>query len=256
VAVPYAIRLDLGGPDCIERAAPQALYLKVYDTTTGNGASVTTSGSTFTLYDAQGTAVVSAQAITVSLTEVGLVAYTLSSSDVPATKALGPGWRGVWSLVIDEETVVFTRDYALCRYVPRMALTQDDLYARHPELRDQIPPGQTTWLPQIHQAFREITQRIADQGRRYWLIVSAGSPYVPHLYLTLAQIFRLLSTTAEARWTRLADQYQRMFDAEWDKLRFEYDADDDRQSDGQESAQAVVYLSAGPRPGIWGRSWR
>jgi hypothetical protein len=100
---------------------------------------------------------------------------------------------------------------------------------------------------------------MADQGRRYWLIVSAGSPRLCHMYLSLALSFRLLSTTADSRWARLADQYQRMFDVEWEKLRFDYDQDDDIRADGQESATSVVYLSSGPRWGgarSRGGSWR
>jgi hypothetical protein len=245
MAAPYAILIETGGPDLIERGVEQSLAIKVYDKSTGQGAIITS--GTMQLYYNGATAGTSG-AVTVSSSNIGLVTRSVDSGE---DDTLGAGYVAVWSLEISGTTYTFRRDYAMAAYLPKMVVSQDDLYARHPELRDQIPPNQTTWIPQIHEAFREITQRIADQGRRYWLIVSQGSPRLCHLYLTFAISFRLLSSTSDSRWTRLADQYQRMFDAEWEKLRFEYDADDNNASDGQEAAQAVVYLSSGPRRAAW-----
>lgn len=260
---PYLVRLASGGPDLIERARNQTLSLQVTSRTDGSPVAITAAGSSFTLYDAQGTEVVTAGAVT--STTLGQADYALGAATVPATKGLGDGWRGVWTLVIGSDTEVFTQDYALVRYAPHPAVTPEDLYARHNDLRDQVPSAQASvgWYPQIHEAWKEITQRLADQGRRPQLIVSAGSLRLCHLALTFGIIFGDLQTRlGDNRFGRLAEHYQRMFDTEWNKLRFQYDRDEDGKPDGQEAAQAVLYLDSAPRSGFasgvryGGRGWR
>lgn len=248
---PYLIRLATGGPDLIERERAQTLSISVASRTDGSPAAITAAGSSFALYDAEGTAVVSGGAVTTSA--AGQADYALQAASVPSTKGYGAGWRAVWTLVIGSETEVFTRDCSLVRYAPHPAVTPEDLYARHNDLRDQVPSIQASvgWYPQIHEAWKEITQRLEDQGRRPQLIVSAGSLRLCHLSLTFAIIFGDLQTRlGDNRFGRLAEHYQRMFDTEWNKLRFEYDRDEDGRPDGQEAAQAVLYLHSGPSGGF------
>lgn len=242
------LELLIGGPDTIERAASQTITLGVGDPTTGEPAQVTVAGSSFSLYDRSGTALVTAGAV--ACPTAGRVTYALLAADVPATLPFGDGYREEWVLVIAGTTYRLTRDACLCRRVPVPAVSSQDLYDLHHELQDAWPPGQSGvgWRPQIDAAWVEIQQRLWDQGRRPWLVWSGGSLRQAHLYLTLAIIFRSNTTSPDSRWELFAADYQQRFQIEWDRLRWdEIDEETGIKDPFQQSASPVQQFGAGPR---------
>ena len=241
-------------PDLLERGRANTLRLELKHP--ANGLPLAISAATLTLYDSTGTAQLSAVSATVSSTEAGVVSYAATANELPSTLALGEGWREVWTVTSTEVSpspFVVTVAAALCRYVPRPSLTNDTLYTRHSDLRTAVPEAQSAvgWTPQIHLAWREIEQRLYDQGRRPWLVVSGGSIARAHTAYTLAMIYRDLQTyvqgDAAAKRARLATDYAKEFDDAWAALRFDYDRDEDGIADGQMSARSALVVTCGPR---------
>lgn len=246
------LHLLVGGPDTLERAASQTALCGVGHPQTGEPAQITVAGSGFSLFDRNGNALITARAITVP--QAGQAACAVLAADLPETLPYGDGYREEWTLVIDGTAYTVHRDACLCRMVPMPAVSAQDLYNRHTELQDQNswPAGQSGvgWKPQIDEAFIEIQQRLWDAGKRPWLRWSQGSIRMAHMYLTLSICFRLSATNAgaDSRWWELAEDYQRKFDAEWAKLRFDtIDEESGLKNPLQESAAGNIQGSAGPR---------
>ena len=248
------IRILRGGPDPIGRAVTQTLSIEVGDVTTAERPTITTSGSSFALYDAAGNALVSGGSITTP--SVGVAAYALSSTVVPSTLPTGPGYREVWVLVIDGTTYTLERDALLCRQVPTLAIVAEDLYTIDPSLVDAWPPRQaaTHWRPQIDEAARAIHQRLYEMGRRAELVWSKGSIRQCALHYTLALCYGTVETRlGDSRWGQERQRHMEAYEREWDRIRFDVDADDDGTRDAlAEQAQPALIGSAGPmRAGWW-----
>lgn len=244
------LRLTSGGPDPIQRAADQTLRIDVYDRDSGAASNVT--AATLALYNQGGNVLLAPSAGTAAN---GYALYSLLAATVPDTLAIGEGYREEWALTVGGVVYTIARDAVLCRRVPVMALTLEDLYTRHPEI-DGIAPsrqGATAWIPQINEAWVEIQQRLYDRGQRPWLVWSVGSIRQAHLELTLSLIFRTLSTgpLGDSRWMSEAERHEARYAAEWDRLRFDVDLDSSGTMDEQQGAPILMF-GAGPTRRMWG----
>lgn len=243
------IRILRGGPDPIQREATQTLSIEVGDITTGERPTITTAGSTFALYDRQGTAILTGGAVTSP--SIGVASYSLASALVPDTLTYGEGYREVWALVIAGTTYTVERDALLCRQVPTLAIVAEDLYTVDPSLDGAWPQRQmsTHWRPQIDEAARAIHQRLAEMGRRAHLIWSKGSIRQCALHYTLALCYGTVETRlGDSRWAQERQRHMEAYEREWDRLSFAVDSDDEGTKDDQQ-AQPMLVGSAGPR---WG----
>lgn len=243
------IRILRGGPDLIQRATTQTLVLEVGDPNNGERPSITS--ATLSLYDAAGVQLVTAGAGTVLA--AGRVGYALSAATVPATMALGEGWREVWTVTIAGTAYTLERDAALCRQVPTIQITAEDLYTIDPSLDGAWPLRQQAerWRPQIDEAARQIHQRLWEMGRRPWLIWSQGSPRQCALHLCLALCYGTVATRlGDSRWGEERQRHIDAYEREWERLRFDVDQDDSGGRDGKE-AQPILQASAGPRWALW-----
>jgi hypothetical protein len=250
-----SLRLSRGGPDAIARARSATLYCEVGDPTTGLPAEITAAGSSFELRDASGAVVVTGGTVT-SPTK-GRLEYALASATVPATLPYGLGYREFWTVQIGSSTYILEREAALCRAVPVGQVVAEDLFVHAPELADAVPTRQIAvgWQPQIAEAERELHQRLADDERRPWLIWSGGSTRMWQLYRALALCFRVNATRlTDSRWTSEADRYDGLAKGEWERLRFDYDFNDDAVRDAKVAARPTIIFGAGPRWGARGRS--
>lgn len=243
------IRILRGGPDLIQRATTQTLVLEVGDPNNGERPSVTS--ATLSLYDAAGVQLVTAGAGTVLA--AGRVGYALSAATVPAAMTLGEGWREVWTVTIAGTAYTLERDAALCRQVPTIQITAEDLYTIDPSLDGAWPLRQQAerWRPQIDEAARQIHQRLWEMGRRPWLIWSQGSPRQCALHLCLALCYGTVATRlGDSRWGEERQRHIDAYEREWERLRFDVDQDDSGGRDGKE-AQPILQASAGPRWALW-----
>lgn len=244
------IRILRGGPDPIQRAASATLSIEVGDVTTAERPTITTSGSSFALYDRSNTALVTGGAVTSP--SRGVAAYSLSAATVPATLALGEGYREVWVLVIDGTSYTVERDAALCRLVPTLSLVAEDLYTVDPSLDGAWPQRQaaTHWRPQLDEAARVIHQRLWEMRRRPWLVWSKGSMRQCALHYALALCYGTVETRlGDSRWSQERQRHMEAYEREWERLSF--DTEDDEGARAEQTAQPVLVGSAGPRWGMW-----
>lgn len=237
----------------IRRAFPAYLERGVVNTTSlpvwyGSAAVAPTSG-TYSLYDSAGEAIVSAQSVTVTN---DVATYTLTPAD---TRALGEGYREEWALVLAGETHYFRSPAALVRRQLYSVVTNGDLLARHPELANFYPAGQTSWQPQIYEyGHKTVMRRIIAAGKRPYLVTSPDAFYEPELFWTLAGIFRLSSTTSTvgpSKYAELADRYEAKAEAAWASVRMEYDEDHDGDTDSTGQPAVGVIYTSNPPP-YWG----
>lgn len=251
-----ALRLLEGGPLLIERGSTQTLTVEVGSAESRERIAITS--GTVSLLDTAGVALVTTAAVAPSTS--GRATYSLLSTAVPATLPLGRGYRLVWVLVVAGTTYTLERDASLCRRAPSPTVTAEDLYARHPDLRDQVPVSQISvgWQPQIDSAWREIVQRLDARGRRHELVWSVGSVHDVHLARTFEIIYRAhLTRMADgSRYERLADGYREDYRKAWDELVFAYDPDDTGLIGKVQAANPILMSHGGPRTsGLRGLSW-
>lgn len=247
------IRILRGGPDLIQRAATQTLVLEVGDPDNGERPSIATApGSpSLSLYNAAGVQLVNAGACTVL--GAGRIGYSLSASVVPVSETLGEGWREVWAFTIGSKSYTLERDAALCRQVPTIQITAEDLYTIDPSLDGAWPLRQQGehWRPQLDEAARQIHQRLWEMGRRPWLIWSQGSPRQAALHLALSLCYGTVATRlGDSRWIDERQRHVDAYEREWERMRFDVDKDDSGGRDGKE-AQPILQASAGPRWALW-----
>lgn len=229
---------SVGGPEPIEKGIAADLRMRALL----DDAPLAPISATFTLLDGSLNAVVSARACTIATD--GWVTVALVAGDTSG-QVLGDGWRGVWSLVTTAGTTTIERDYCLCRKAIACPVVTQDLYEIHPSLRTSLPTGQTSFAPQIRQAWIRVTERLYAKGRRPWLILSASALREVTIAETLKLVFRD-AKSPNPRFAELLADYEKAAIDAWAELRFEYDTDDDGRGEGQRSASPVLHLSAGP----------
>jgi len=208
----------------IERARPTELRLELYD-----GASLSApSSGTVSVYNASNTAVVDAQAVTIT---ASVATYEVQTASVSA-ESFGAGWRVEWSLVMgDTYTHVFREEASLVRVKLHPAASNADLLRRHPDLASYYPTGESSWDDQIAESWRWLTDKLEGLGRRPALIISPAALRPVHQAAALELICRLLagSGSLDNSWTVLAEHYLAERDRAFGDLRFDYDEDDDGQ---------------------------
>jgi hypothetical protein len=232
-------------PAYIERARDTFLEIEVFD----DGALAAPSSGTISVYNAVGTAVVDAQAVTVAASKAN---YTITAATV-AAESFGASWRVEWSLVMpDGATYVFRQNGALVRVRLHPVIADADLTARHSDLSTYLPASNTTgWEDWIAEAWREVTARLEAQGKRPDLIMSPEALRPVHLFTTLEIICRSLGGTGDSdnRWNRLSEVYGEEKRQAWSSLKFIYDDDNSgaEPSSSRTSGTSTLWLARSPR---------
>ncbi len=231
--------------DYVEQGRDNVLKCPVYRSNAVVSPNALTPG-TFTLYDANGTALIDAQNVTLS----GSIAqYTVPSATV-ASSSRGKGWRVKWVLLMADGTVhTFENDAALVRSRLYPVVTDLDLQRRHSDLNpsatDHIIPTGTSLQDKVDEAWVEIDALLVAAGNRPNLIMSPASLREVHLYKSLELAFRDLSTSMGdgSKYADLAKVYEDKFTAAWGRLSFTYDESQTGQAGvHKRPARSVTFL--------------
>ena len=230
----------------IERGRDNLIKCSVYR----DGSLVAPSSGAITIYNGDGSAVVSAAAITVVSS---IATYTVANATTTSL-SLDDDWRVEWSLAMpDSVTHVFRNDAALVRRALYQVVTDADLYRRVSSLD---PTGNTplsslsSFQAPRDEAWTAIQHRLSQQGNRPNLVISPSALREAHLLLTLTMIFEDFSTRLNEAYENRADAYRRQYDQEWRRLKFKYDVDDDGNNDDankRRGAQSILWLGSGGR---------
>ena len=224
-------------PDMIQAGRNAVLTMPVYR----NGALVapTQSGSTFTLLDPNGTAVVNAAAVTVTNS---VATCTVTGSLIPTTAKLGEGWIERWTLVLpDGTTRTVERRAALVLYELVPVISDVDLLALYPDLatwRDASVTSMQTW---IDEAWARIIARLYTKRRWPYLIKSADSLRTLHIEMALMLWAQYLAKgRSGSNFIEVMRAHQQNVEGEWAALAVTWDADHDGFADDPEQVENVV----------------
>lgn len=239
----YAARFER--VDCLERGRLNTITCPVYR----DDALVppTANGSTVSVYDADGTAIVDAAAVTVT---ANVATYAIPSATLPVSLSVEDGWRIEWLLVMPDGVAhTFRRAAMLVRRALYPVVTDTDLVRRHSDLRAMRPSTQSSYQDAIDEAWVTIENRLLAKGNRPNLIMDPTALRELHIHLALHLIFTDFSTTATAdgRYAELAADYERKAENDFKTLTFSYDSDEDGIADDpalRRPAEPITFLVA------------
>lgn len=203
-------------PSFLERGTAQTSELEVW-----SGASkVAVASGTYTLYDSA-LASVESGAVTV-VSNVATYPWTPD-----AGQALGKGYLEEWALATASVTLpVFRVPAVVCRRRPWAPLTNQDILCRQPKLTD-YPTGETSWDPQIEDAWAVICGRVINQAHIHPdEVLNVWQFRELCMLLTLSHIYELRTTYVTGDAAEAAEDFRQRFEREWE--RGEFDADTDR----------------------------
>ena len=238
-------------PEFLERGRNNPIECRVYS---GSDDLVAPTSGTVSIYDASGTAVVSAAAVTVASSKA---TYTVLSTALDG-KAFEGGWRVEWTLVIATVTHVFRTEALLCRRLIYPPVTEADLLRRHRDLGNLRESDRTSYQDEIDEAWIEIQNALVARGNRPNLIMSPSSlrEHMLHKVLSLVYLNFWHGSTpasAESEYKAIADAHGAQAKDAWDALAFSYDRDEDGTGDdgGARRAGAPVLTLSSPKA-RWG----
>lgn len=232
-------------PDVIQRGKAQTLSLTLY-----SDASFTLSSGTFTLYDANNTARISAAAVTVS---GATASYALGSTTLDAY-AFGEGWREEWTLTLGSGEVHTFRRPAILAFRQLYPTVQpsdlSDLHSELPQVATYTVDGtETTWEVYAWRKLDAVWSSLIRwlwQGGKLPNRLTGLSLHDLHLCATLEAIYRDLRAQGGDRYDRTLADYAGKVKELRATASLEYDADDDGQPDQIVPPQGAVSLSCGP----------
>ncbi len=234
-------------PDLLERARTQTVSLEIYR----SGALVAPSSGTFTLYDSASAEIVPAAAVTIA---GGIATYSLGASSLPATLALGRGYREAWALVLDGVTRTYHRDAALVLHAAFPVITDADLTGLYSDLDRHLASGTTTFQPKIDEAWKRIVGRLEQMGVLLEHVITSWSLREVHLELTFHLIALDFHRAQGGRWGELAGSHKKEFEIALGRMSFVRGTGGTGQADSDDRRAAnkgVTYVNASPLT-----SWR
>lgn len=235
-------------PDYLVRGRRQVTALEFYR----SGAIAAVSAGTFALYDPTGATVLEAAAFTVP---GGIPTFEIPALSLPATLALGHGYREEWGVVgADGVARNYRRDAALVLHAAYPVVTDADLTAVYSDLARQRAPTVTSFQAPIDEAWKRILGRLEQQGVFPEYVVTSWSLREVHVELTLHLICLDFHRAQGGRWGELADIHKKEFELAWGRLKFVKGSGADGQADSaamRSANRGVTYTNASPRA-----SWR
>lgn len=228
-----------------------------------DGSVVVPASATYTLRDHHGTAVIDAQAASLSGAELS---YAVGSTWFDGYGLPAHPWRESWVLTggaVEPSPATLERLVMPCRVVPHQVITVGDFYVHHPEWRRQIPRVYQE-LPEgigaaVQTAWAEMIRRMLTNN--VWLnrILNWYALADVHKYWGMALVARAFADDApgDTRWERRAADYsKRALDELEHHLGMLTDSDEDGVADNPERLEKVepeLFLTNPPTVDpLWG----
>ena len=140
------------------------------------------------------------------------------------------GYAVEWSIGTASGTVDARQDAFVCRTALYPVITDGDLIRRHsildPASRAAAVVGSTV-QDAIDEAWTELMLRVIEQGRRPQLVLSPSSLREAHLYLALSIVFGDIGASSGGQYGIQSQEYRRLFEDAFARVRWVYDSDDD-----------------------------
>lgn len=212
-------------------------------------------GSTYTLEAPDGTAVVSAAAVTVT----GDVAtYTIPALTLPATLGLGPDYLETWALLMpDSRTYTVRRPAGLALFQLFPPVTEADLVqGEYPDLVTSLgPQGSVTLQALMDGAWHACMRKLESHGDYPDIVVDSADVFDWYRHEVLRRVFgaMLQRQPQNERWRALWEEHRDEAKAAKAGLRIKVDRDRDGRQDhlGHEAVTRQLQPNVPPR-----RRWR
>lgn len=210
----------------------------------------TAAGSTFSLFDAGGTAIIDAQAITVGSDLIAT--YSITALELPSTLAYSELYQERWSLIMpDGTTRTPRRESAVAPFLLYPALAEIDITeGEYPDLVNELGDDFDTLQPFLDTAWRRLLEWLFEQGQWPAMMLSTSAFRRPHREWTLFLIFKHLfrQFSGNNRWARLMDHHESEKAAALANLtsRVDYDRDGLPDSKSRQATATVIHRNAGP----------
>lgn len=239
----YTFRL---GPELLERGRANLIQCPAYI----SGALSAPSVGTVTVYDPSATAVVDAQAVTIT---ASVAEYSIASATL-ATYAYATGWTFEWALTMADGVVHTARtDGSLVRRSFYPVVTDADLIGR----LSALDPSGTAPITSaanyqafLDEAWRVLVRRLVGDSSAVSKIVSGYALREAHLLLTLSLIMTDLATRSEGAgyYADEATRYRAEYGHAYAEARVKVDAADDGSvTDERVAVRPVVWMGSGAR---------
>lgn len=207
--------------------------------------------TTATLYDSSGTALTPALAATIT----GGIAYvSISSSYLPSTLSIGPGYYLIWAPVLSGGTALpqIDRQVILCLRPLPMAVGQSDCESKYPDITTILRnSGLSSIQTFLDEAWNETLRGITERGFWPHQVKTTWSVRGPATHKALELTFRwLFRKTSEAKYLQLASFHAAQTEAAWTQLKTTLDLDDDGIADDSETLEGlrqVIHVNPAPR---------
>lgn len=202
----------------VERARTNIIQCPIYR----NGALVTPTSGTITIYDPSNAVVVNGEAVTITSS---IATYSVTTL---AAYPYGDGWRVEWALTMPDSTIhTFRVGMANVYFAWSPVLADQDLFRRvsalNPALGAKGLTNLTTYQDYIDEASIEIQRRLTQAGKRPWLMVDATELREAHLLLTLTLIFEDFVTRNNPAYAEVAKNYRTQWEASWSRAKLTFD---------------------------------
>lgn len=235
----YSARFQ--GPTLIERGKDQTVSVGIEI----NGAPVTLTSGTMTVYKPGGSTLVDGIAGTVA---GGVFTSSTIGAALTSAEGLGQGWLIKMDLVIGGDTYTFYNDSILAAARLYPPISQTDLISRHSEA---LSLSSTANLQHyLSEAWRDITISLYTDGIPYWKWRTPSALRAVHLSRSLELMFLDYATLMQGndRYLQLASKYRQDYVAEYTQLRSTIDVAEDNNLDADKtSGAAVIMLQTGRR---------
>lgn len=240
----------LAGPEWLVKGRANVVTCPLYR----DGALVapTQSGSTLTILRPDGTALVDAQAVTVT---ASVATYSVASA-VLADEDYREGYAVEWSLLVAGTLHRFRRSGLVCRSWLFPVVTDADLIRRHSDLAEQRPSGLASYQAYLDEAWADLCDDLRMQGNMPQRIVSSEDLRRAFLYRTLVLIFRdfRVGGGAESKWAELQAEYEALAKQAFASIAVVYDSNEDGVgAEVRRPLHATTFLTE-TNP-VWGAGW-
>jgi len=178
------------------------------------------------------------------------VASNVASATVALSSAaaLGRGWRLDWTLGDGTSTWRVSQAAIAARLgAPQLPVSTQDLQRLHPELLGVYPTGQTSWDPQIDQAWAEVLSTLSQRSSVSVDAVTDPSLLYPLvLRRSLACAMRIAMTgSAGGKAQLLSETYQTEYETMLAAASLPVDEDRDGVADRRAMAASASWPPAG-----------
>lgn len=189
-------------------------------TVTVDGDASTVSGASSILYNSYGN---EKATLTPQISGAGSNILTVTIPETIYTE-IEQDCRIEWTFTVNTNENIVNNLFDVVNYKVFNPVITDDLKKMHPDLEDDLWSTQSTFQPQIDEAYSHLKTDIKNKGNRPALVVDMEQFEKCIKYKALSIIFWGQFREPGDRWAHLAEKRETDYETEFEKTTFKYDS--------------------------------